>query len=195
MARKRRRIIGGQIYHICNRVTEGKQLFGPPSEYDQWTRTLKEAMANYEFKVFAYCAMPTHWHLLVTAAKPAQLMRGMQWLGATHAIRLRRCHETVGRGAIYQSRYRSIWIKPGNLFWVIARYIERNPVRACLVSNPSEWEWSSYGQKGRHHVPLTEPPGEKPNAWDELINAGGSAQEEREIIEKMLRCSLSKAKE
>jgi hypothetical protein len=44
-------------------------------------------------------------------------------------------------------------------------------------------------------VPLTEPPGEKPNALDEWMNAGGSAQKEREIIEKMLRCSLSKAKE
>jgi len=195
MARKRRRIIGGQIYHICNRVTEGKQLFGAPSEYDQWMRTLKEAMASYDLKVFAFCAMPTHWHLLVAAAQPKHLMRGMQWLGATHAIRLRHGHETVGRGAIYQSRYRSHWIKPGNLFWVIARYIERNPVRAGLVSSPSEWEWSSHGQKVKHDVPITKPPGDKPKAYDEWIHAGGSAQEERQIIEEILRTPLSKHKE
>jgi len=195
MARKRRRIIGGQIYHICNRVTEGKQLFGPPSEYDQWMRTLIEAMANYDFMVFAFCAMPTHWHLLVTAEKPKDLMRGMQWLGATHAIRLRRCHETVGRGAIYQGRYRSFWIKPGSLFWIITRYIERNPVRAGLVSNPLDWKWSSYGQKGLRTVPLTKPPGDKPTAWNDLVNAGGSVQQERQIIERILRCPLTKAED
>jgi putative transposase len=156
-------------------------------------RTLKEAMANYDFRVFAFCAMPTHWHLLVTAEKPKNLIRGMQWLGATHAIRLRRCHETVGRGAIYQGRYRSHWIKPGSLFWVITRYIERNPVRAGLVSNPLEWEWSSYGQKGLSSVPLTEPPVDKPKAWDDLVHAGGSAQEERQTIETILRLPLSKA--
>ena len=193
MARKRRRIIGGQIYHICNRVTEGKQLFGPPSEYDQWVKTLKEAMEAYQFQIFAFCAMPTHWHLMATAKSPNQLIQGMQWLGATHAIRLRRCHETVGRGAVYQGRYRSNWIKPGNLLWVIIRYIERNPVRAGLVTHPSDWEWSSLGQQGQQKVPLTKPPGHKPKDWDELLNLGGSAQEERQIIEAILRSPCSAA--
>ena len=187
MPRKPRNIADGRIYHVCNRATESRLLFQTRSDYLCWIQTLLEALEKYPLKIYAFCLMPNHWHLLASGRDRKTFVRGMQWIGATHAIRWRFHHDSVGKGAVYQSRYRSHWVKPNQVFWIVTRYIERNPVRANLVDSCEKWEWSSLGQKNGHSVPLEDPPWPRPQNWSQLLEAGGSELEEKMVRESLLR--------
>ncbi|NCY23234.1 transposase [bacterium] len=187
MARNRRGIRPGAFYHVCNRAIEKRVLFQAPSDFDLWVRTLKECLERYPLKIHSFCVMPNHWHLLASSPSAPLFTRAMQWLGATHAIRWRKRAQTIGKGAVYQSRYRCHSVKPNQVFWVVARYIERNPVRAGLVGSPFDWEWSSAGQKNGHSVPLADWPLTKPGGWGDFLKQGGDQVEEVRIREALLR--------
>ena len=47
-------------------------------------------------------------------------------------------------GTLWEGRYRSCLVQPDIFLLEVYRYIELNPVRASLASNPSEYNWSSY---------------------------------------------------
>ncbi len=51
------------------------------------------------------------------------------------------------RGTLWEERFKSVLIgADGSALTTVAAYIDLNPVRAGLVSNPSAYRWSGYGQ-------------------------------------------------
>jgi putative transposase len=92
--------------------------------------------------VHAYALMTNHVHLLVTAGEARAPARLMQALGRTY---VRHFNDRHGRtGTLREGRYRSSLIDSDRYFLQCSRYIETNPVRAGLVSNPGEYRWSSF---------------------------------------------------
>jgi len=187
MARKRRCILPGAYYHVCNRATEKRVLFQTPADFDLWVKTLREALEIFPLKIHAFCVMPNHWHMLASSPSGQTFTKAMQWLGATHAIRWRKRAGSVGKGAVYQSRYRCHRVKPNQVFWVVARYIERNPVRAGLTESPFSWDWSSAGQKNGLSIPINEWPLAKPEKWEEFLRRGDNPVEEAKVREALTR--------
>jgi hypothetical protein len=57
----------------------------------------------------------------------------IKWLAAVHAARWRLAHDAIGRGAVYQSRFKSVPVQTGQQLLAVWRYVERNPLRADLV--------------------------------------------------------------
>ena len=53
----------------------------------------------------------------------------MKWLTATHAARFHRQRNSVGTGAVYQSRYVSRGIEDVRDFISILRYVEANALK------------------------------------------------------------------
>jgi len=47
-------------------------------------------------------------------------------------------------GTLWEGRYKSCLIEAENYLIGVYRYIELNPVRANMVKDPSEYQWSSY---------------------------------------------------
>jgi len=187
MARKRRCILPGAYYHVCNRATEKRVLFQTPADFDLWVKTLREALEIFPLKIHAFCVMPNHWHMLASSPSGPTFTKAMQWLGATHAIRWRKRADSVGKGAVYQSRYRCHRVKPNQVFWIVARYIERNPVRAGLTESPYNWDWSSAGQKNGTSIAIDEWPLAKPEKWEEFLECGGNPVEEAKVREALIR--------
>ena len=185
MARPKRFLIPGQVYHLCNRATEKVKLFSNEGEYRVWMKTFREAMQHYPLDVYAYCVMPNHWHLLASCRDGKLISRALKWLGATHAIRWRKMSESTGRGAVYQSRYRCHLVRGNQIFLLVARYIERNPVRAGLCENPMNWTWSSCGQPDLG-IRLATWPTPKPENWRVFLDSGGNAAEEFKIRSALL---------
>ena len=95
-------------------------LFQTPADFDLWVKTLREALEIFPLKIHAFCVMPNHWHMLASSPSGQTFTKAMQWLGATHAIRWRKRADSVGKGAVYQSRYRCHRVKPNQVFWVVA---------------------------------------------------------------------------
>lgn len=55
-----------------------------------------------------------------------------------------RKHERTG--TLWEARYKSVIVESGVAARTMAAYIDLNPVRAGMVSDPAEYRWSSYGE-------------------------------------------------
>ena len=50
------------------------------------------------------------------------------------------------RGTVWEERYKSVIVESGVAARTISAYIDLNPVRAGMVSDPADYRWSSYGE-------------------------------------------------
>lgn len=50
------------------------------------------------------------------------------------------------RGTLWEERYKSVIVESGVAARTIAAYIDLNPVRAGMVSDPADYRWSGYGE-------------------------------------------------
>ena len=143
MPRTRRLTQANYVYHVLNRGAKKGLLFEDPSDYADFEELLGEARERVPMRILAYCLMPNHWHLLLWPLTDGDLTRFVKWLSTTHACRWAHDHDCVGEGAVYQSRFKSIPIERGpHLVWAW-RYVERNALRADLVSKAEDWPWCS----------------------------------------------------
>ncbi len=172
MARRRRVAPGGYVYHVMNRAAGRLVLFESIGDYAAFERLLREAQSRTPMAIVAYCLMRNHWHLLLWPLHDRQLSTFMQWLESTHARRWRHAHDTIGRGAVYQSRFKSIPVQSDHHLLAVWRYVERNPLRANLVPSAANWEWSSLSStRHRRKTPtLTMPAVNRPSNWLEYVN-------------------------
>ncbi|MDR6234574.1 REP element-mobilizing transposase RayT [Pseudomonas psychrotolerans] len=47
-------------------------------------------------------------------------------------------------GTLWEGRFRSCLMQEEAYVLACYRYIEMNPIRACMVEHPAEYRWSSY---------------------------------------------------
>jgi len=155
-----------------NRAAKQCLLFETPADYQAFERLLVEARAKFPMRILAYCLMPTHVHLLLWPFQDGDLTRFVKWLLTTHAARWNTFHGTVGRGAVYQSRFKSIPISTDFHLWQVWKYVERNPVQAKLVARAEDWKWSSLRlrQSGQENDLLAQAPAELPINWIDVVN-------------------------
>ena len=64
------------------------------------------------------------------------LQRFTRWFNRTHNR----------SGTLWEERYKSVIVESGIAARTMAAYIDLNPVRAGMVSDPAEYRWSSYGE-------------------------------------------------
>ena len=121
------------VYHVMNRAAGRLILFESPSDYIAFERLLSLGQRRTPMRILAYCLMSNHWHLLLWPEDDRGLSVFMHWLTTVHARRWLLARDAVGRGAVYQSRFKSIPVQTGEHLLTVWRYIERNPLRANLV--------------------------------------------------------------
>jgi putative transposase len=156
-----------------NRAVEDLVLFREPTGYERFLNLLARAKRRYRIDLFAYCLMPNHWHLVVRAVFSGDLPKFMRWLTRVHAQRWRIDHDTVGRGAVYQGRYRAVPVSQDRHFLTVCRYVERNARRAGLAERSEAWPWSSASTlpiRNCQRPPLAVWPIPRPASWSELLN-------------------------
>ncbi len=119
-------------------------LFEKPMDYTAFEHVMEEALGRHpEVSLLAYAVMPTHWHLLLVPSLPGVISQFIGWMTMTHAQRWQVHRHRVGLGHVYQGRFKSFPVQTGKAFATVARYIERNPLRAGLVDRADAWRWSS----------------------------------------------------
>jgi putative transposase len=119
------------------------QLFSKPADFAAFESAIADTLAKVPLSIFGYCLMPNHWHFVVCPARAGELGRFFQRLSVTHAMRWQRHRRRVGYGHVYQGRFKSFPVQEDEHFYQLMRYVERNALRANLVSDPVEWRWSS----------------------------------------------------
>lgn len=151
MARPLRLEFPGAIYHVFSRGNRREPIYSDDRDCESFLEVLGRACDRNNLVVHAYCLMTNHYHLLVETPD-GNLARGMRHVNGTYTQRFNRRHDRVGH--VLQGRYKAILVQRGGYLLELIRYIVLNPVRAKLVSDPVEWQWSSYAAViGKTHPP------------------------------------------
>jgi putative transposase len=193
MPRTARIAPGGMIFHVLNRGVGRREIFKKDEDYAAFERVMAHALQAVPVRLLAYCIMPNHWHLLLCPPRAGQLAAFMARLTMTHTRRWQEHYHQVGHGHLYQGRFKSFPVQDDVHFLAVARYIERNPLRAQIVQQATDWRWSSLHRR-RHpgegaQIPLAPWPVERPPDWARRIQ---TPQNEKELA--ALRTSVDKGR-
>ena len=105
---------------------------------------VRDALVRFDgvqYRLIAWCVMPTHVHILAEQAKGWPLAVVVQgWKSVT----ARRANNLLGRrGAFWAREYFDRAIRDERHFESTWNYILANPVIAGLCAVPEDWPWSS----------------------------------------------------
>lgn len=130
------------IFHLIMRGNNGMIVFQDELDYQRYLSLLTHCKEKHCIKIYAYCLMNNHIHLLIETGRADGLPRFMHSLNFGYSLYHKGRHERVGH--LWQGRYKSYVIEKEEYLSTCIQYIEANPVKAGLVSEPSAYPWSSY---------------------------------------------------
>ena len=181
MPRRPRLAAGDLAYHVLNRRVGRLRLFDKPADYAAFENVLAEAHDRTHIRIAAYCLMPNHWHLVLWPRHDGDLSEVLHWITVTHTQRWHAHHHTTGTGPVYQGRFKSFPVQTDEHFLTVARYVERNALRAKLVDRAEDWQWSSLWRRAQGAAKLTTWlstwPVERPPDWVARVNRPQTATE------------------
>ncbi|MFH1888481.1 MAG: transposase [Candidatus Omnitrophota bacterium] len=142
MTRGPRLIIPNVCYHIIQRGNQKQKIFLEDVDFNKYLEILVHYKRKYHFKLYAYCLMPNHIHLIIEVKKINDLGKLMQGIDLTYTIWFNKKYNKVGH--LWQGRFKNMIIQKDQYLVDCLNYIEYNPVRADLTSSPLGYEWSSW---------------------------------------------------
>ena len=172
MPRTARLVLPGIPHHVTQRGNRRQPTFFSDADYRLYLGLLHHWCVKSKTRVWAWCLMPNHVHLVLVPADEDGLRAA---LAPAHALYTAEINRRQGwRGHLWQSRFASFPMEEGHLHACL-RYVELNPVRAGLVERPEDWSWSS----ARTHLGLgidrltdIAPTRERIEDWRSFLDAG-----------------------
>lgn len=128
-------------HHITQRGNNKETVFFDDEDREFYLKTLVRYSHKRGLEIWAYCLMNNHIHILAVPKKEDSLARGIGGVNLIYTQYINRKHKKSGR--LWQNRFYSTIVEKEPYLWAVARYIERNPVRAKLVTRPEDYLWSS----------------------------------------------------
>lgn len=141
MPRAPRVIAPGGTMHVVVRCNNRECYFFAAEDFELLLAHLREMCRTYEVTVYAYALMSNHVHVLLQAPTHEALGRPLRWFltetaKAFHKLRGRRGH-------FWERRYWACLVEEDTYALAALRYLDRNPVRAGIVTDPTTYPWSS----------------------------------------------------
>ena len=131
----------GAWYHVMNRGRRHEAIFSDKHDCCMFIDLLIEISGMWHANVAAYCLMTTHYHILLQTPD-GNIARCMRHLNSVYTQRYNRRHGFDG--PLFKGRYKSILVCNDAHLLQLVRYIHKNPVKAGLVKDMPDYEWSSY---------------------------------------------------
>jgi len=142
MARVARAIPEQGYLHIINRGNNKRKVFRYHRDKQQYYRYLKYLKGKDKIDIYHYCIMSNHIHLLVGINPKSNISKFMQRLNLKYTYYHKRKYNYCGY--LWQGRFRSKIIDDERYFLQCGKYIELNPVRAGIVLQAQNYQFSSY---------------------------------------------------
>ncbi len=140
MGRKERIVLQGIPHHVTQRGVRSTDIFESDIDRNYYIKLLAEFSEKYDLEIISWCLMTNHVHLIVVPGSKESLSKVMGESHKTYSCSFNKRHEV--KGALFQSRFYSVPMSLHHLHSAV-RYVLRNPVRAGIVEDPFEYEWSS----------------------------------------------------
>jgi putative transposase len=185
MPRLPRPIADGLLYHTLNRGNNRAAVFAAARDYSTFLRALAQTQLRYPFRLYGYCLMPNHFHLLLAPEPGQSISRILQSLTVAHTWHFHKARGGVGH--VWQGRFKSPVIQSDEHALVVLRYVEANPWRAGLTTDLAGYRWSSFAAHGLgRDDPLLSPLA----AW---VNLGRDADERQAYWRRWVQTPLTAA--
>lgn len=138
-------VLEGVCYHIISRGNQQQVIFKNEVDFKVYLARLRKYKKRYGFKIYSYCLMPNHVHIVGEIAKATNLCKFMQGINRSYTAYFNKKYNMTGH--LWQGRFKSkIIVKDAYLVECIT-YVELNPVRANMVNSPYEYRWNSYKER------------------------------------------------
>ena len=142
MARLTRLCPAGLPVHVIHRGHDRNACFTCDEDYLSYLHLLSEGAQCYGVDIHAWVLMTNHVHLLATPHSDNSISRAMQHVGSHYTRYFNRIF--CRTGTLWEGRFKSCLVQDERYFLICQRYIELNPVRAKMVGDPGDYQWSSY---------------------------------------------------
>ena len=142
-----------EMYHICNRGVEKRNLFMDDKDYFRFIHDLYEfndeapatplyykqsSLQSYETRsrrnhkrkliveILAFTLMPNHYHLLIRQLKDNGIVEFMQRLGVGYAMYFNQKYQRAG--TLFEGRFKAVLVEREAHFIHLPFYIHANPL-------------------------------------------------------------------
>lgn len=179
MPRQPRLVVAGYPHHLVLRGNNRSAIFYKDRDRHIFIDCLRQAKVKTKSKIYAYCLMTNHVHLLVEPSTEDGLGNMVQSLGRRYVQYINQTYKRTGTH--WEGRFKSSLVSKDEYLLACSRYIELNPVRAKIVEDPRNYPWSSFGfrAEGKSDTLLDE---------DSVYLSLGKTKRERELNYK--KCFL-----
>ncbi|MEQ8661485.1 MAG: transposase [Gammaproteobacteria bacterium] len=140
MGRMARVVMPDVPHHVVQRGNRRQPTFFGAADYRAYLRLVACACARTATRVWAYCLMPNHVHLVMVPSVEDGLRAALSDAHRRYALRINERFDW--RGHLWQERFHSFPMDEEHLLAAV-RYVERNPVTAKLTRTAAQWPWSS----------------------------------------------------
>ena len=146
MPRKARLLVPNCPHHIVQRGHNRNTVFVADEDYRFYLENLFEWKVKLGIKVYAWCLMTNHVHLIVEPGEDAKtLSELMKRLAGRQSALVNKLEKRTG--SLWDGRFKASPIQRDEYMLPCLRYVEMNPVRASMVAGPRQYRWSSYRER------------------------------------------------
>lgn len=147
MPRKPREKSATGIYHIMMRGINRQNIFEDEEDHLKFMQTLEKYKDKSGYYIYAYCLMGNHVHiLLMVGVEPLEQV--MRRICGSYVYWYNKKYQRIGN--LFQDRFKSEVVENDNYFLTVLRYIHQNPLKAGLVKDIEQYQWSSIGEYASH---------------------------------------------
>ena len=152
MPRQPRVPSGTEIYHVMMRGINHQNIFEEPEDYYQFITTLDRLRVLYDdlglpcgtsFTLYGYCLMANHFHLLIREREDT-IGNIIKRIASSYVYYYN--HKYLRDGHLFKERFKSEPVNDMSYFTTLLRYIHQNPVKAGIVTEVKDYEYSSWGE-------------------------------------------------
>jgi putative transposase len=129
------------IYHImCKSITE-VDLFKDDDDKKKYLFLIKKYKTIYNFKLYGYCLMDNHLHLIIDA-NGADISKVMHGINFSYAMYFNKKHKR--KGHLFHDRFKSIPVNTDRYLKILSLYTHNNPTDIIEYKDcPEKYEFSS----------------------------------------------------
>jgi len=142
MPRQSRFCPAGFPVHIIQRGNNRQAIFTCDADLAAYAHWLAEGAERFGVSIHGWIFMANHVQLLTTPSHSSSLSRLMQFLGRLYVRHFNYIY--TRSGTLFEGRFKTCVVQQDQYLLTCLRYIELNPVRAGMVTDPGDYRWSSY---------------------------------------------------
>lgn len=142
MNRLPRNICGNGFFHVMVQGINKEYIFNKGCYKKEYVKLLTMFKNKFNISIISYCIMDNHAHLIIYTDDVCEMSKFMKCINCRFA-KLYNINE-ARVGYVFRDRFNSQYIHNSDYLLRCIHYIHMNPVKAGLVSNPIDYEYSSY---------------------------------------------------